>query len=154
MTAPATASATADDARVRNALRRAMIARIATVSASGGPLLMPLYFVMLDGRIYMNNAVTSPTVRNIAVHPHVLVLFQVRDGEVVRVRGTARYLRDAPTMRRVTRASLSKYVLRPRALWFMLRNLSRVSTRSQYTRERTDTGMIEVTPESYALGPA
>jgi nitroimidazol reductase NimA-like FMN-containing flavoprotein (pyridoxamine 5'-phosphate oxidase superfamily) len=154
VTVPAAAAATTDDARVRNALRSAMIARIATVTPSGGPLIMPLYFVMLDGRIYMNNAATSPTVRNIAAHPQVLVLFQVRDGEVVRVRGTARYLQDAATMRRVTRASVPKYVLRPRALWFFLRNLSRVSTRSQYTRERTDTGMIEVTPESYAVGPA
>jgi nitroimidazol reductase NimA-like FMN-containing flavoprotein (pyridoxamine 5'-phosphate oxidase superfamily) len=150
----AAAATTADDARVRDALRRAMIARIVTVSASGGPLIMPLYFVMLDESIYMNNAATSPTVRNIEGYPHVLVLFQVRDGEVVRVRGTARYLRDAATMRRVTRASLPKYVLRPRALWFWLRNLSRMSARSQYTRERTNTGMIEVTPESYAVGPA
>jgi nitroimidazol reductase NimA-like FMN-containing flavoprotein (pyridoxamine 5'-phosphate oxidase superfamily) len=148
------AAAPTDDTRVCDALRRAMIARIATVTASGGPLIMPLYFVMLDGRIYMNNAATSPTVRNIATHSQVLVLFQVRDGEVVRVRGTARYLQDAATMRRVTRASVPKYVLRPRALWFFLRNLSRVSTRSQYTRERTDTGMIEVTPESYAVGLA
>jgi uncharacterized pyridoxamine 5'-phosphate oxidase family protein len=154
VTAPAATATTADDARVRDALRRAMIARIATVSASGGPLIMPLYFVMLDGRIYMNNAATSPTVRNIAVHPHVLVLLEGRDGEVVRVRGTACYLRDEATVRRVTRATLPQYVLRPRALWFWLRNLSRMSARSQYTRERTDTGMIEVTPESYAVGPA
>jgi uncharacterized pyridoxamine 5'-phosphate oxidase family protein len=154
VTVPAAAGATAGDARVRDALRRAMIARIATVSASGGPLIMPLYFVVLDGRIYMNNAATSPTVRNIEAHPNVLVLFQVRDGEVVRVRGTACYLRDAATARRVTRASLPKYVFRPRALWFWLRNLSRMSARSQYTHERTDTGMIEVTPESYVVGPA
>jgi nitroimidazol reductase NimA-like FMN-containing flavoprotein (pyridoxamine 5'-phosphate oxidase superfamily) len=147
-----TAAAAADDARVRAALRKAMIARIATVSASGGPLIMPLYFVALGGRIYMNNAATSPTVRNIAAQPQVLVLLEGRDGEVVRVRGTACYLRDAATRRRVTRALLPKYVLRPRALWFWLRNLSRMSTRSQYTRERPDTGMIEVTPESYTVG--
>lgn len=154
MSARVAAEITAHDERVRHALRNAMIARIATVTPSGGPLIMPLYFVVLDGRIYMNNAATSPTVRNIAVHPHVLVLFQVRDGEVVRLRGTASYLRDAATMRRVTRASLPKYVLRPRALWFWLRNLSRMSARSQYTRERTETGMIEVTPESYTVSPA
>lgn len=154
MTVGAAGAATAADPRVRHALRRAMIARIATVSASGGPLIMPLYFVVLDGRIYMNNAATSPAVRNIAAHPHVLVLLEGRDGDVVRVRGTARYLRDAATMRRVTRASLPKYVLRPRALWFWLRNLPRMSTRSQYTRERPDTGMIEVIPESYSVDPA
>lgn len=97
---------------------------------------------------------TSPTVRNTAAHPGVLVLFEGRDGGVLRVRGTARYLRDAATAQRVTRASLVKYVLRPRALWFMLRHLGRLRTRSQYIRERGDTGMIEVTPQSYAVGPA
>ncbi|MBI5288439.1 MAG: pyridoxamine 5'-phosphate oxidase family protein [Chloroflexi bacterium] len=154
VTAGVVAAATPGDVRVRDALRRAMIARIATVSAGGWPLIMPLYFVVLDGRIYMNNAATSPTVRNIAVNPGVLVLLQVREGEVVRVRGTAQYLRDAVTMKRVTRASIPKYMLRPRALWFWLRNLTRIGTRSQYTRERPDTGMIEVTPESYAVDPA
>jgi len=154
MTVPSAATATAADSPVRGALRSAMIARIATVSPGGGPLIMPLYVMVLDGRIYMNNAATSPTAHNIVVHPQVLVLLQARDGGVVRVRGTARYLRDEATRRRVTRASLPKYVLRPRALWFWLRNLPRMSTRSQYTRERPDTGMIEVTPESYAVGPA
>lgn len=154
MTVGAASEATADDARVRDVLRRAMIARIVTVSASGRPLIMPLYFVWLDGRIYLNNAATSPTVRNVAVHPHVLVLFQTRDGELVRVRGTARYLRDSAITRRVTRALVPKYVLRPRALWFWVRNLSRLSTRSQYTRERSGSGMIEVAPESYAVTPA
>ena len=151
MIARTVVAATAGDPRVRRVLRTATIARIVTVTASGAPLIMPLYFVLLDGRIYMNNAATSPTVRNIARRPQVLVLFQVRDGELMRVRGTARYLRDSATVRRVTRASIPKYVLRPRALWFILRNPSRLWMRSQYTRERTDTGMIEVTPESYAV---
>ena len=141
----------AGDPRVRDALRRAMIGRIATVTPGGWPLIMPLYFVVLDGHIYMNNAATSPTVKNIAAHPRALVVLQTREGEVVRMRGTARYLRDETTMRRVTRASVPKYVLRPRALWFMLRNIRRVSTRSRYVSERTDTGMIEVTPESYSV---
>ncbi len=145
------AVAATDDPPVRHALCSTMIARIVTVSGTGAPLIMPLYFVLLDGRIYMNNAATSPTVRNIAAHAGVLVLLEARGGELVRVRGTARFLRDATTRRRVTRAMLPKYFLRPRALMFWLRNLSRMSTRSQYTRERGDTGMIEVTPESYTV---
>jgi len=144
----------AGDRRVREALRRTMTARIATVTPGGWPLIMPLYFVVLDGRIYMNNAATSPTVKNIAAHARALVVIEARDGAIVRVRGTARYLRDETTRRRVTRASLPKYVLRPRALWFMLRNIRRVSMRSRYVGERPDTGMIEVTPESYSVGPA
>ena len=142
----------ATDRRVREALRRAMIGRIATVTPGGWPLIMPLYFVVLDGRIYMNNAATSPTVKNIERHGRALVVLQLREGEVVRVRGAARYLRDADTVRRVTRATLPKYVLRPRALWFMLRNIRRVSMRGRYVSERPDTGMIEVAPDSYSVG--
>ena len=153
MTAGETA-ATAGDPRVRDALRRATIARIATVSRGGWPLIMPLYFVVLDGCIYMNNAATSPTVKNIAAHPRVLVVLRTRTGEVVRVRGTARFLRDETTPRRVTRAIAAKYVLRPRALWFWLRNIGRMSMRFRYVGERRDTGMIEVTPESYSVARA
>jgi hypothetical protein len=54
----------------------------------------------------MNNSVTSPTVPNVATSPHVLILLQVRDGELVRVRGTARYLPDAAILRRVACASV------------------------------------------------
>lgn len=150
---PGETAVAADDRRVRDALRRAMIARIATVTAGGWPLVMPLYFVVLDGRIYMNNAATSPTVKNIERHGRALVVLQLREGEVVRVRGAARYLRDADTARRVTRATLPKYVLRPRALWFMLRNIRRVSMRGRYVSERGDTGMIEIAPDSYSIGP-
>ena len=64
----------ATDRRVREALRRAMIGRIATVTPGGWPLIMPLYFVVLDGRIYMNNAATSPTVKNIERHGRALVV--------------------------------------------------------------------------------
>jgi len=148
------AAAIADYQRISEVLRKAMIARVVTVSAELKPLIMPLYFVVIDGRIYMNNSATSPTVRNIAAHPHVLVLFQIRDGEVVRLRGTARYLHDTATIRKVVRATLPKYVLRPRALWLWIRHLSRIPTRSQYIRERSGSGMIEVTPESYTVTSA
>jgi uncharacterized pyridoxamine 5'-phosphate oxidase family protein len=143
----------ADDRRVRAALRRAMIARIATVTAGGWPLVMPLYFVVIDGRIYMNNAATSPTVKNIERVPRALLVLQLREGEVIRVRGEACYRRDDEINRRVTRASLFKYVLRPRALLFMLRNLGRLEMRGRYVGERGDTGMIEVTPGSYSVAP-
>jgi hypothetical protein len=73
---------------------------------------------------------------------------------VVRVRGTARYLLDAATTRRVERAAFVKYYLRPRALWQLLRTLRRLPTLRRYHEERTDSGMIEVAPESYAVGPA
>ena len=154
MTAQLTANSVSDDPRVRDALRKAMIARIATVSARGAPLIMPLYFVVLDGCMYMNTTATSPTVRDIAVNPDVLVLLEGRDGAIVRVRGTARYLRDASTVQRMKRAAIPKYVLRPRALWFWLRSLRRLPSRARYTRERTNTGTIEVAPTSWTVTDA
>jgi nitroimidazol reductase NimA-like FMN-containing flavoprotein (pyridoxamine 5'-phosphate oxidase superfamily) len=143
----------ADDRRVHDALRRCMIARIATVSAEMEPLIMPLYFVAVEGRVYMNNSTTSPTVRNVEAHPRVLVLLTGRQGELIEMRGTARYVRDEATMRRVVRAALPKYVLRPRALWSWIRHLSRLPMRSRYVRERSS-GSIEITPESYAIASA
>ena len=148
------AAVTAADPRVRYVLRKAMIARVVTVSPSGRPMIMPLWFVVLNGRIYMNNAATSPTVRNIEADPHVLLMFEGVDGEVVRMRGTARYVRGAAMLRRVVRASLPKYYLSPHAVRLTLRDLPRVPTMLRYYRERTDAGMIEVTPESYSVGPA
>ena len=142
-----------DDRRVRDALRSAAIARIATVSRNGTPLIMPLFFAVVDGRIYMNNAETSPTVRNIASNTRVLLLIEGRDGETVRVRGTALYLRRSPVTSRVVRAMFRKYYLRPQELWSTLRNITRMGVVLRYRRERT-AGMIEVTPEEYSVTSA
>jgi nitroimidazol reductase NimA-like FMN-containing flavoprotein (pyridoxamine 5'-phosphate oxidase superfamily) len=142
-----------DDRAAREALRHAAIARIATVSRNGTPLIMPLFFVVVDGRIYMNNADTSPTVRNIAANPHVLLLIEGLGGDVVRVRGTARYLSESPVTARVVRAMFLKYYLRPREIWSTLRNVTRMDVVLRYKRERT-AGMIEVTPNEYAVTSA
>jgi hypothetical protein len=84
----------------------------------------------------------------------VLVLFEALDGRLIRIRGIARYLTDADTMRRVVRAALPKYYLRPRALWLALRKLARLRAMLRYYGERTDSGIIEVTPESLEIDSA
>ena len=63
-----------NDAEVQRFLAASMIVRIATISERGTPQIMPLFFVCLDGKLYMNNATTSPTVRNINVRPRVVLL--------------------------------------------------------------------------------
>jgi hypothetical protein len=147
-------AATADHRRISEVLRQAMIARIVTVSADLKPLIMPLYFVVIDGRASEPRYCEPLEMLRSCSYRYVLVLFQVRDGELVRLRGTTPYLHDTATIRRVARATLPKYVLRPRALWFWLRHLSRIPTRSQYIGERSGSGMIEVTPESYTVTSA
>lgn len=142
---------TFDDAEVGRFLARSMIARIATVSARGTPQIMPLYFVVLDGKLYMNNATTSPTVRNIQARPHVVLLFegdraQIRD-HCLRITGTAAFREDPTIMRGVSLRAVWKYNLTLPALLSTLRNARKLPTMRRYRRERAS-GMIEVTPES------
>jgi general stress protein 26 len=127
VTAHAVTALAADDPAAHAAIRRARIARIVTVSPSGRPQIMPLWFALIDGRIHMSNAATSPTVHNIAREPRVLVLFEADGGRIVRVRGTARYLTDRGALRRLVRPSLTKYYFHPRALWLAVRNMRRLS---------------------------
>lgn len=143
-----TASPAIDDRDVRDALR-AKTLRIVTVSKRGLPMIMPLWFVVREGRIYMTNAATSPTVRNIASDSHVLVLVEARRGRLLRIHGAARYLTNKEALGPVARRSVLKYYASPRALWLYVRNLRRIPAMLQYYRERTDTGVIEVTPVSF-----
>jgi hypothetical protein len=136
------------DADVRRAMR-AKTVRVVTVSKAGRPMIMPLWFVVHDGRVAMTNAATSPTVRNIALHPDVLLLFEAPDGRLLRVRGRARYLTGKDAMAPVARRSVMKYYLEPRAIWRYLRDLRRIPTMREYYRERTEGGVIEVTPSSF-----
>ena len=81
-------------------------------------------------------------------------MFEAPGGRSVWVRGTARYLRDRGALRRLVRPSLTKYYFHPRALWLAVRNLPRLGAMLRYYRERTDAGVIEVTPESITIAPA
>ncbi|HET6615178.1 MAG TPA: pyridoxamine 5'-phosphate oxidase family protein [Dehalococcoidia bacterium] len=148
MTAPAAPPLSIDDRGVRDALR-AKTLRIVTVSKRGRPMIMPLWFVVRDGRICMTNAATSPTVRNIAANPRVLILVEARDGHLLHIRGEARYLTNNEALGPVARRSALKYYADPRALWLYARNVRRIPAMLQYYRERTDTGVIEVTPVSF-----
>ena len=120
-----------DDAEVRRFLDGSMIARLATISARGTPQIMPLYFVCLDGKLYLNNATTSPTVRNIGVRPGVVLLFEADRGRChdccLRVTGEASFREDAALMRRVSLCAARKYYFCLPALLSTLRNARKVA---------------------------
>ena len=145
-----------DDAEVQQFLASSMIARVATISARGTPQLMPLYFVRLDGKLYMNNATTSPTVRNIAANPRVVLLFEADRGRrrdrCLRIRGAATFRQDAAIMRRVSLRAALKYQFSLPALLSTLRNARKLSVMKRYRAERSS-GMIEVVPESAEFLP-
>ena len=142
-----------DEPRVRRFIRRSMTARIATVSPRGTPQVMALWFMLKGGRIYMNNAATSPTARNIAAGSPVVLLFDADRGDergrCLRVTGTARYIIDDRLLRNVAMRALPKYYLSFGALRTALRHLNRLSAMRRYYAERGGgSGVIEVTPET------
>jgi general stress protein 26 len=142
-----------DHPAARSIVRRAKIVRIATVSRTGRPQIMPLWYIVDRGRILMSNAETSPTVRNIAGDPRAVLLFEdAPGGRYVRVEGTARYTREAELQRRLVKGSIAKYYLSPGALLSAARNLRRLGTLRRYYRERAAAaGVIEVTPERWEM---
>ncbi len=136
---------------VRRFLGRSMNARIATLSKGGRPQIMPLFFVLRDGEILMNNAETSPTVRNIAHNPEVELLFLAdtspRDRRCLRIRGTADFTQDPAALSAIARPMALKYYGNLHAIISTLRNLRRLSPMVRYRRERRG-GVIRVRPES------
>ena len=67
----------ADDPAVLDVMRRSMVARIATLSLNGRPSINPLYFVYLNGHIWLGTVEWTLAARNVKAEPRVSVLFEV-----------------------------------------------------------------------------
>jgi hypothetical protein len=137
-----------DETAVRRSLRRSMIVRIATLSPAGNPDIIPLYFVMLHGRICMSTRSENPTVRDLRRNPEVVLLFDVA-GRVLRIRGRAAFRTERRVVVSVALLSALRYFASPGAIRSAWRNRGKWPLRAQYVDERTgDGGVIEVTPET------
>ena len=66
-----------DDLAVADVLRRARVARIATVSRNGRPHVNPLYFVMGNGKIYLGTVDRTLAALNVKADPRVTILFNI-----------------------------------------------------------------------------
>ncbi|HSR24473.1 MAG TPA: pyridoxamine 5'-phosphate oxidase family protein [Candidatus Eisenbacteria bacterium] len=134
-------------------LRRSMVARIATLSRSGRPSIVPLYFVHHDGRIGLGTPVWTLTARNVAADPRVSVLFEVErdpgDRRVLRIGGRARVRGDREAVRAYALRAARKYVLTPGGIRNALAHVRQLPLRRRYaaqSAERGPTCVIEVTP--------
>jgi hypothetical protein len=136
-----------------------MIARVATLTARGGPRLTPLWFTVYGDRLYMNARLQSPAVRDMLQHPEVVVLFRDRRGRparrVLRVRGRAAIRTDrGATAMSYIKAAL-KYHLSPGGLSNLWRSLETIPVRAAYYGERrAESGVIEITLDSFEFLPA
>lgn len=84
----------ADDPVVMDFLRRAMVARIATVSRNGRPHVNPLYFVCGNGKIYLGTTDRTLAALNVKANPRVTILFDIEsepdDRRILRIQGMRR----------------------------------------------------------------
>jgi general stress protein 26 len=93
----------ADDPAVLDIMRRSMVARIASLSLNGRPSINPLYFIYLNGHIWLGTSDWTLAARNVKADPRVGVLFKVEqdpsDQRVLRITGRASVRTDQAAQR-------------------------------------------------------
>jgi hypothetical protein len=142
-----------DDSAVLDVLRRSMVARIATLSRNGRPSINPLYFVYLNGRIWLGTVDWTLAARNVKADPWVSVLFEVeRDRSshrVLRIRGRASVRTDPKGQRIYNFRAARKYLLTPGSIRNTLAHIRHLPLRLLYAAQSAEKGqpcVIEVIP--------
>ena len=109
-----------DAPEVVDILRRAMVARIATVSRNGRPHVNPLYFVCGNGKIYLGTTDRTLAALNVKADSRVTILFDIErepnDWRVLRIRGDATVRTDTKLCHWYMRRDLRKYIFNRRGL--------------------------------------
>jgi general stress protein 26 len=109
-----------DDPAVVDILRRAMVARIATVSRNGRPHVNPLYFVYGNGKIYLGTTDRTLAALNVKANPRVTILFNVEsepsDRRVLTIHGGAIVRTDSRLNRWYLLRDVRKYFMSRRGL--------------------------------------
>ena len=149
-----------DDPAVADILRRAMVARIATVSRNGRPHVNPLYFVNGDGKIYLGTTDRTLAALNVKADPRVTILFTIErepnDHRVLRIRGGAVVRTDSELCRWYVIRDVRKYFMSRRGLGNALAHarLLPVVRRFISSGEKGKECVIEVRPEEAELVPS
>lgn len=143
-----------NDPEVHGLIRHSMVARIATLSHNGRPSITPLYFVIVDGHIWLGTADWTLAAREVAANPCVSVLFEIernRNGHrILRVTGSACIRTDSKTMKTSNLRMLRKYILTPGAILNRLTHLQLLGALRDYRAQGKAKGqgcVIDVTPE-------
>jgi general stress protein 26 len=144
----------ADDPAVLDVMRRSMVARIATLSHNGRPSINPLYFVYVNGHIWLGTVDWTLAVRNVKADPRVSVLFKVEqdksDRRVLRISGRAIVRTDPKGQRSYNLRVARKYILTPGGIRNELAHIRQLPLRRTYAAQSVEKGqpcVIEVTPE-------
>ncbi len=143
-----------DDPAVAEVMRQSMVARIATLSGNGRPSINPLYFIYLNGHVWLGTSSWTLAARNVKADPRVSVLFNIErdrsDQRVLRLSGRASVNSDRAVQRAYQLRVARKYVLTPRGLRNYLTNLRLLLPMHYYHAQSADKGLpcvIDVFPE-------
>lgn len=143
-----------DDPAVLDVMRRSMVARIATLSRNGRPSINPLYFVYLNGHIWLGTSDWTLAAHNVKADPRVSVLFEVEqvpsDNRVLRIRGRASVRTERKVQRSYDLRVARKYLLTPGGIRHALvhiRQLLSMHTYHVQSAEKGQSCVIEVIPE-------
>jgi nitroimidazol reductase NimA-like FMN-containing flavoprotein (pyridoxamine 5'-phosphate oxidase superfamily) len=143
-----------DDPAVLDVIQRCMVARIATLSSGGRPSINPLYFVYLNGHIWLGTAAWTLAARNVKADPRVSVLFEDEgdraDPRVLRINGWASVNTDRRVQRIHERLAARKYILTPGGIRHYLMNLRLLLPMHYYHAQSAVKGLpciIDVIPE-------
>jgi len=144
----------ADDPAVLDVMRRSMVARIATLSRNGRPSINPLYFVYLNGHIWLGTVDWTLAARNVKADPRVSIIFEVEqdpsDQRVLRIRGRASVRTDQKAQRSYNLRAARKYFLTPGGIRNGLSHIRQLPTMHNYHAQAAEKGqpcVIEVIPE-------
>jgi Pyridoxamine 5'-phosphate oxidase len=151
----------ADDPVALDIIRRCMVARIATLSRNGRPSINPLYFVYVNGRVWLGTPDWTLAVRNVKTDARVSVLFETeqdpRDKRVLRISGRASIRAEREVLRSYNLRVARRYVLTPGGMRNALTHLQQLWLRRYYIAQNAEKGrpcVIEVTPEQVELVPS
>ncbi len=143
-----------DDLAAVEVMRRSMVARIATLSYNGRPSINPLYFIYIDGHVWLGTSDWTLAARNVKADPRVSVLFNVErdrsDRRVLRVTGRANVNTDRDVQRTYQLRVARKYVLTPAGLLDYLTHLRRLRPMHYYHVQSAAKGtacVIDLIPE-------
>jgi general stress protein 26 len=149
-----------DDPVVVDILRRAMVARIATLSRNGRPHVNPLYFVRRKDNIYLGTTDRTLAALNIKSDPRVTILFNV-EGEpngtrILRIRGAATVRTDGAISRWYIPRDVQKYFMSRQGLRNTVAHtrLLPIVRRFVASGEKGRACVLEVRPEEAELVPS
>lgn len=147
-----------DDPIVQAILRRAMVARIATLSRNGRPSVTSLYFTVVRGRIWLGTADWTLAARQAKAEPRVSLLFNVErnphDRRILRIAGRADVRTDPASQRAYVLRVAFKYSLTFGGIMNNLAHLGQGLLMRRYHAQSAEKGLacvINVLPERVEL---